>query len=59
MAARCEFATRKDAEEGLRELAEMGDLLGKPSPSYCIREAATAEDAMLQVTGFRFRSRSA
>ena len=59
LAAKEAFATRPDAEDALHLLVEVRELLGRPMPSYCIREAATAEDAVLEVARLHFSRRSA
>lgn len=54
LAARQVFATREEAEDGIRQMIELGAGMGAPVPDFQIIEAPTIREAMSQVTGFPF-----
>jgi len=54
LAAKQAFATREEAEAGIRLMAETAASFGRPAPDFRIIVAATIGDAMSQVTGFPF-----
>ena len=52
LAAREAFATREEAEDGIRLMFEIGPAYDQPAPDFQIIEAPTIGEAMSQVTGF-------
>jgi len=59
LAANEAFASREDAEAGIRLMTEKAAKWGQPPPEFRIFEAGAIEEAMSQVMGVQIPPRSA